>query len=104
MVLDSAVIVAKAAAILAGKDEDEEADEIISEAGSDVNEQDFIARIQKNVENSRPVGHPAEKEDFSSRMRMVTAGGYYRRSRRGLKLLKISWIRRLWIYSLEEKR
>lgn len=72
MVLDSAVIAAKAAAILAGKDEDEEEDEIISEADSDVNQQDFIARIQRNVENSRPAGHPVEKEDFSSRMRMVT--------------------------------
>ena len=70
MVLDSAVIAAKAAAILAGKDEDE--DEVISEAGSDVNEQDFIARIQRNVENSRPVGHPAREEEINSRMRMVT--------------------------------
>ena len=72
MVLDSTVIAAKAAAILAGKDEYEEDDEIISEDSPAMKEQDFIARIQRNVENSRPAGHPAVKEDFSSRMRMVT--------------------------------
>jgi len=71
MVLDASVIAAKAAAILAGTDEDAGDDEIISEDDEPAAEQDFIARIQKNVENSRPAGHPVVKEDFSSRMRMV---------------------------------
>lgn len=71
MVLDASVIAAKAAAILAGTDEDAEDDEIISEDNEPAAEQDFIARIQKNVEDSRPTGHPVVREDFSSRMRMV---------------------------------
>lgn len=73
MVLDSSVIAAKAAAILAGQDEDEEEeDEIIPEDGGISEKQDFIARIQKKVVSSRPAGHSASHEDFSSRMRMVT--------------------------------
>lgn len=72
MVLDSSIIAAKAAAILAGQDEDEEEDEIIPEDGGISEEQDFITRIQKKVVSSRPAGHPAAHEDFSSRMRMVT--------------------------------
>ena len=72
MVLDSSVIAAKAAAILAGQDEDEEEDEIIPEGGGISEEHDFITRIQKKVVSSRPAGHPAAHEDFSSRMRMVT--------------------------------
>lgn len=72
MVLDSSIIAAKAAAILAGQDEDEEEDEIIPEDGGISEEQDFITRIQKKVVSSRPAGHPAVHEDFSSRMRMVT--------------------------------
>ena len=72
MVLDSSIIAAKAAAILAGQDEDEEEDEIIPENGGISEEQDFITRIQKKVVSSRPAGHPAAHEDFSSRMRMVT--------------------------------
>ena len=72
MVLDSAVIAAKAAAILAGQDEDAEEDEIISENHPAPEDEDFVARIQRKVENSRPAGHPVVKEDFSSRMRMVT--------------------------------
>lgn len=103
MVLDSAVIAAKAAAILAGKDEYEEDDEIISEDSPAVKEQDFIARIQRNVENSRPAGHPAVKEDFSSRQRMVTPEVLPEKQKR-MKLLKTNWTRRPWIYSLEESR
>ncbi len=72
MVLDSDVIAAKAAAILAGQDEDAEEDEIISENHPAPEDEDFVARIQRKVENSRPAGHPVVKEDFSSRMRMVT--------------------------------
>lgn len=50
----------------------EDEDEVISENGSSEKEQDFIARIQRNVENSRPDGHPIKREDLRSRMRMVT--------------------------------
>ena len=72
MVLDSAVIAAKAAAILSGQDEDADEGEVIPEDGPSSKEEDFISRIQKNVQNSRPAGHPVIREDFSSRMRMVT--------------------------------
>lgn len=69
-VSDSEIIAAKASAILSGTDDgdalDVSADELMEE------DDDFIARLQRNIsENSRGV-NPVPEEDFSSRMRMVT--------------------------------
>lgn len=73
VVLDSALIAAKASQILSDiRDEDEDS---VPEKSVPAEPNDFVARIQKNIEVRRPIVEPAAKEDFSSRMRMVTPEG-----------------------------
>lgn len=68
-VLDTAVIAAKAAEILAKKqDESKDASEVSETASGE----DFVARIQKNLESETAEVRPSANEDFANRMRMLT--------------------------------
>lgn len=69
MVLDTAVIAAKAAEILAKKQDESEDTSEVSETA---NGEDFVARIQKNLENRISDVRPPVNEDFANRMRVLT--------------------------------
>lgn len=74
-VLDTAVIAAKAAEILAKSRKDDGADteEIGSEASAhEISGADFVARIQKNIENETGISSGTANKFFENRRRIVT--------------------------------
>ena len=79
---DTAVIAAKAAEILAKSRKDDGADteEIGSEASAhEISGADFVARIQKNIENETGISSGTANEFFENRRRIVTPEDVYKR-------------------------